>query len=150
MSFLAGWFAGVAAVAMALLVSSCAHRAPYALSAADAKRFGTNVVRMTVAGRAEPVILGLDGCEVQRAQIAHGEIVGWKTILGADGSYPRFLTVCTHQSISYDGKYVWTFLCAQAIGAGGGCANGGNYRSADSVRWEKQGVRGVFHRAPFP
>jgi hypothetical protein len=143
----AGW--AVAAIAMCAFAGGCGHREPYALSKADAERFGPDIARLSVQGRVEPVILGLAGCQVFRAQTARGEIVGWQTILTADGTYPRFMTACSRQHIGLDGKYVRVFLCAQAIGAGGGCANGGNYRSADSVVWEKQGVPGVFLRAPF-
>jgi hypothetical protein len=38
------------------------------------------------------------------------------------------------QSIEYKNGRVEVFLCAQAIGAGGGCANGGLYWSARGER----------------
>ena len=137
-------------LAIAALLASCAPREPYALSAADAKRFGPNVARLSVSSRPEPVILGVVDCHVERAQVANGAITGWKTILEADGTYPKFMTACTRQSIRLEHGYAYVFLCRQAIGAGGGCVNGGNYRTADSVRWEKEGVRGTFTRTPFP
>jgi len=121
-----------------VLLSGCAHE-PYAISGTDRERFKAGIIRATLAGRTDPLIEGVSDCTVYRAEIAHEDIVGWKAVLGADwgASYPKFMTVCTRQSIAYDGKYVTVLLCAQAIGAGGGCANGGSYRSRDGEhRWQ--------------
>ena len=89
------------------------------------------------------MILGASDCKLYRASIQHQDIVGWETTLAADwgANYAAFMTVCTDESVSWDGKYVNAYFCAQAIGAGGGCANGGNYRSKTGARpwWISRG-----------
>jgi hypothetical protein len=79
------------------------------------------------------MIFGLNDCIVYKAQTAHDDIVGWSVVLASDwgqSSYPKWATVCTSEHIRYNGKYVVVDFCAQAIGAGGGCAGGGGaYRS---------------------
>jgi hypothetical protein len=124
-----------AAVAM-LLISGCSAHVPYAISSDDQKRFGKNLIVVHQPHRAGPLILGANGCKLYRARIEHQDIVGWDVTLAADwgGSYPAFMTVCTQESLSWDGKYVRVSFCAQAIGAGGGCANGGDYRSRTGAR----------------
>lgn len=47
-------------------------------------------------------------------------------------------TTCTRQSLSKEGEYAIASLCRQAIGAGGGCASSGTYRTRDGEKWEKQ------------
>jgi len=96
----------------------------------------------------EPLIEGLEGCSVYRAQFQNEQISGWKVVLSADwgGTYPAFLTGCVDESIAYRKGEVRVYLCARAIGAGGGCNNGGYYRSKtgerpwltswDQRRWE--------------
>lgn len=126
------------AVTAGLLLSGCSHK-PYTLSDADRERFKAGIIRVAPAGESDPLIEGLSDCAVYKAEVAREEIVGWKKVLGADwgAAYPGFLTACTQQSIKFDGKYVYVRLCAQAIGAGGGCANGGAYRSHDGEhRWQ--------------
>jgi hypothetical protein len=47
--------------------------------------------------------------------------------------------------MKYDGRYIVVSFCAQALGAGGGCAGGdGTYRSrkGDAQGWEIEGYRG--------
>jgi hypothetical protein len=122
-----------------LIAAGCGPHVPFALSKADADRFKGNVLRIDVPGH-DPKIFGISDCVVYRAQTAHGDIVGWTVVLASDwgGSYPKWYTVCTRSHIGYDGKYINAFLCAQAIGAGGGCADGGDYRSrtGDVQGWE--------------
>jgi len=128
-----------AAIAVALLCAACASRQPFELSGDDQKRFGDRVLRVSAAAKGEPAIFGVSDCTVFQARTAHDEIIGWDVVLRSDwgASYPKFMTSCTRQSIRYDGRYVRVFLCAQALGAGGGCVNGGNYRRADPRRrWE--------------
>jgi hypothetical protein len=112
------------------LVAGCGPHVPYQLSQGDADRFKGNLLRIDVPGR-DPKIFGINDCIVYRAQIEHQDIVGWTVVLASDwgGSYPKWYTACTRSSIAYDGKFINVFLCAQAIGAGGGCADGGDYRS---------------------
>lgn len=97
--------------------------------------FGPQLIRFTEVGEKGPVLLGLDNCKVYRAKIEQGVVLGWEMVL--KGFYP-FFTACTQQSIEYDGHYARVFLCEQAIGAGGGCAAGGNYRSLDGSNWEEK------------
>ncbi len=129
------WFA-----AAAVLVA-CAPHVPFALSQADQNRFGDRVLKVAVRGH-DPMIFGMNNCIVYKAQTAHDDIVGWTVVLASDwgqSSYPKWLTGCTSESIRYDGKYVIVDMCAQAIGAGGGCGGGGGtYRSkrGDVVGWE--------------
>jgi len=47
-------------------------------------------------------------------------------------------TTCTRQEIKLEGEYLKVFLSQQAVGAGGGNAGGGNYRSKNGRDWEKQ------------
>lgn len=128
-------FALIAAAAAAATVAGCAHK-PYAISDADRQRFGKNLIVVTLPNRADPLILGADGCKLYRARIEHRDIVGWDVTLAADwaGSYPGFMTACMRESLAWDGKYVRVSFCALAIGAGGGCTNGGDYRSRTGAR----------------
>lgn len=122
--------------------AGCAPHVPYALSKADLARFG-NVLRVARPNHA-PLIFGLDDCVLYKARTAHDDIVGWDVVLASDwgqSSYPKWATVCTSQHVKYDGKYVVASFCAQAIGAGGGCAGGdGTYRSrtGDAQGWQIQ------------
>ncbi|HLY02378.1 MAG TPA: hypothetical protein VKR56_07750 [Candidatus Cybelea sp.] len=124
-----------------VMAAGCAHHLPYALSSADQARFGTSVLRVNVAGHA-PMILGLNDCILYRARTAHEDIVGWEVVLASDWgmhSYPKWMTGCTSQHVAYNGRYVVASFCAQALGAGGGCAGGdGTYRSrtADPASWQ--------------
>jgi hypothetical protein len=45
--------------------------------------------------------------------------------------------VCTRQSLRKEGDYAIASLCRKAIGAGGGCASSGTYRTRDGDKWEK-------------
>jgi hypothetical protein len=96
------------------------------------------------------MIFGLNDCVVYKATTAHQDITGWNVVLASDwgqSSYPKWATVCTSEHIKYDGKYVVVDFCAQAIGAGGGCAGGdGTYRSrkGDAEGWQIEGNKGWF------
>ena len=142
----AGLGRAVLALLFAVLVCACARRVPFALSAADASRFG-NVLRVAVPGH-DPMIFGLNSCTLYKAKTAHDEIVGWTVVLASDwgqSSYPKWATACTAQHVRYDGKYVIADFCAQAFGAGGGCAGGdGTYRSrtGDAQGWQIRSGKG--------
>jgi len=128
-------------LACAGLVAACAHHVPFALTQDDQARFGDRVLRVPVAGH-DPMIFGLNDCVMYKAQTAHDDIVGWTVVLASDwgmSSYPKWATGCTSQHMRYDGKYVVVSFCAQAFGAGGGCAGGdGTYRSrtGDAQGWQ--------------
>lgn len=129
------------------LAACAAPPKPYELSKDDQARFGDRVLRVAVSGRA-PMIFGLSDCVLYKAQTANQQITGWTVVLASDwgmSSYPKWLTGCTSQTVRYDGKYVIASFCAQAIGAGGGCAGGdGTYRSrtGDAHGWQIQTDRG--------
>jgi hypothetical protein len=127
------FFFGLLAVCV---LSACTHT-PYAISQSDRDRFGKDLVVVHLPGRSDPLILGLSGCKLYRARIEHQDIVGWDVTLAADWgavSYPGFMTACVDESLAWDGQYVKVSLCARAIGAGGGCTNGGEYRSRTGAR----------------
>ena len=127
-----------AALATLVASSACAH-IPYEISGADRTRFGKNLITVHVPGKTDPLILGATDCKLYRATIEHQDIVGWQVTLAADwgATYPAFMTACLNESLAWDGKYVKVYFCARAIGAGGGCTNGGNYRSRTGARpWE--------------
>ncbi|HTA39205.1 MAG TPA: hypothetical protein VK760_09025 [Candidatus Acidoferrales bacterium] len=130
-----------ALIAAFSILAACAPHVPFALSKDDQSRFGADVVRVNVPGH-DPMIFGMNDCIVYKAKTAHDDIVGWDVVLASDWgqhSYPKWMTGCTSQSIKYDGKYVVVDMCAQALGAGGGCAGGGGtYRSrkGDAVGWQ--------------
>jgi hypothetical protein len=128
-------------LSIAAILASCAPHVPFALSKDDQARFQDRVLRVAVPGR-DPMIFGLNDCIAYKAKTAHGDIVGWSVVLASDwgqSSYPKWATACTSQHIRYDGRYVVVDFCAQAFGAGGGCAGGGGtYRSrtGDARGWQ--------------
>lgn len=133
----------VAAIVAVVATAGCAHT-PYAMSDADRQRFGNDLIVVKIPGRTDPLILGASGCKLYRARIEHQDIVGWDVTLASDwgaSSYPGFMTACVHESLAWDGKYVRVSFCALAIGAGGGCTNGGDYRSRTGARpwWISRG-----------
>ncbi len=131
----------LAASCIVTALAACAPHVPFALSNDDKSRFADRVLRVDVPGH-DPMIFGMNDCIVYRAKSAHDDIVGWDVVLASDwgqSSYPKWMTGCTSESIKYDGKYVVVDMCAQALGAGGGCAGGGGtYRSrkGDPTSWE--------------
>jgi hypothetical protein len=141
----------LAAAFVAAMAASCAPHVPYALSSADQTRFGGLVLRTPPQKNGAPLIFGLDDCTLYKAQTEHQDITGWRITLRSDwgGSYPKFFTACTAQSIKYAGGYVIVHFCAQAFGAGGGCADGGDYRSRDGEHhWQYADVSD--HWDPLP
>ncbi len=130
-------------LAIGTIVAGCAPHVAFALSKDDQARFQGRVLRVPVRGH-DPSIFGLNNCIVYKAQTAHDDIVGWSVVLASDwgqSSYPKWATVCTSQRIRYTGKYIVADFCAQALGAGGGCAGGdGTYRSrtGDAQGWQIQ------------
>jgi len=129
------------------IVAACAPHVAFALSKDDQARFQDRVLRVPVQGY-DPMIFGLNNCIVYKAQTAHDDIVGWTVVLASDwgqSSYPKWATVCASEHMRYDGKYVVADFCAQAIGAGGGCAGGdGTYRSrtGNAQGWQIQVNKG--------
>lgn len=136
----------------AMGAAACAH-VPYAISKDDRSRFGNNLVVAHLPGHNDPLILGARGCKLYRARIEHQDIVGWDVTLAADWgatSYPQFMTGCMDESLAWDGTYVKVYFCALAFGAGGGCTNGGHYRSRTGARpWWISGD-GVHAWTPLP
>jgi len=145
--------AKAALVALVALVvpAACAH-VPYEVSGADRTRFGKNLVTVHVPGKADPLILGAADCKLYRARYDHQDIAGWQVTLAADwgATYPAFMTACLDESLSWDGKYVKVYFCARAIGAGGGCTNGGTYRSRTGARPWQISLDGGKIWAPLP
>ena len=133
----------VAALLASTVLAACTH-VPYVVSKDDQERFGKNLITVTLPKRADPLILGASDCKLYRAKIEHQDIVGWDVTLAADWAArtPAFLTGCMDESLSWDGKYVRVYFCARTIGAGGGCNNGGYYRSRTGARpWQSLGDR---------
>ncbi len=97
-----------AAVIVAATSASCAPHVPYALSSSDQQRFGDRVLRTPPQKNGAPLIFGLDDCTLYKAQTEHEDVTGWRIIvLRSDwgASYPKFLTMCTGQSLKYAGDY---------------------------------------------
>jgi hypothetical protein len=118
----------------AVSIGGCGHT-PYAISGEDRHRFAAGLIDVPQPGK-PPLIEGLDNCIVYKAQYDGDRISAWKATLGADwgGSYPSFMTACVDESIAYKNGEVRVYLCARAIGAGGGCNNGGNYKGKSGER----------------
>ena len=124
-----------ACVVTALAIAGCAGK-PYEISSKDRARFSSGLIDVPRRGK-PPLIEGLDNCIVYKAQYDGERISGWKAALGADWggtTYPAFMTGCVDESITYRDGEVRVYLCARAIGAGGGCNNGGYYRSKTGER----------------
>jgi hypothetical protein len=91
-------------------------------------------VKLEVAGRT--VTLQLGDCRVYRVERNFFGSIRKTRVLSSE-FYP-FFTVCTRQSLVRSGDYAIASLCRQAIGAGGGCASSGIYRTKDGEKWEKE------------
>lgn len=139
----------IAVLVLSALVTGCAPHVPFALSNSDQARFQDDLLRVPVRGH-DPMIFGLNDCIAYKAQTAHQDIVGWTVVLASDwgqSSYPKWMTSCTSEHIRDDGTYIIVDFCAQAIGAGGGCAGGdGTYRSrtGDAQGWQIRGGNGWY------
>ncbi|SEL42860.1 hypothetical protein SAMN05518845_107138 [Variovorax sp. YR750] len=91
------------------------------------------VFQGTLAG--QTVHLVVHDCEVLSVrQTAQGRLE-WKSVLAPE-PYP-FPTSCERQSLSFDAGQVTARLGRRAFGAGGCCASGGTYRSADGLIWKR-------------
>jgi len=91
------------------------------------------VFQGTLAG--QPVHLVVHDCEVLRVQQGAQGRIEWTSVLAPE-PYP-FPTACERQSLSFDAGQVTAKLGRRAFGAGGCCASGGTYRSADGLNWKK-------------
>jgi hypothetical protein len=105
----------------------------------DTKLEGTPV-DLSVDGRT--VTLQLGDCRVYKIERRWFRAPRKTKVLTTD-FYLGF-TVCTRQSLRKDGDYAIASLCRQAIGAGGGCASSGTYRSRDGEKWEKESNDGTW------
>ena len=90
-------------------------------------------VKLDVAGRT--VTLQLGDCRVYRVERNFFGSIRKTRVLSSE-FYP-FFTLCTRQSLIRSGDYAIASLCRQAVGAGGGCASSGTYRTKDGEKWEK-------------
>ncbi|NVM90895.1 hypothetical protein FHT32_004552 [Variovorax sp. SG517] len=91
------------------------------------------VFQGTLAGQA--VYLVVHDCEVLRVQQTAQGRLEWKSVLAPE-PYP-LPTACERQSLSFDAGQLTARLGRRAFGAGGCCASGGTYRSADGLTWKK-------------
>jgi len=128
------WLPAALTVVAVSLACACSHR-PYEIAAEDRERFRAGIIDVASPGK-PPLIEGLDNCVLWKAQYDGDRISGWKAALGADwgGRYPAFMTGCMDQAVHYRNGEVRVYLCTRAIGAGGGCNNGGYYRSRTGER----------------
>ncbi|WP_295987470.1 hypothetical protein [uncultured Variovorax sp.] len=83
----------------------------------------------------QPVHLVVHDCEVLRVRQGAQGRLEWETVLAPE-LYP-FPTACERQSLSFDAGQLTATLGRRAFGAGGCCASGGTYRSADGLTWKK-------------
>jgi hypothetical protein len=120
---------GRIAIRALLLVFSCG-----AVGCRDHTPLEGTPVELRVDGRA--ITLQMGDCRVYKVERNwFGSIRNQTRVLSGD-FYLGF-TVCTRQSLRKDGDYAIATLCRQAVGAGGGCASSGTYRSRDGEKWEK-------------
>ncbi|MET3474308.1 hypothetical protein [Variovorax atrisoli] len=91
------------------------------------------VFQGTLAG--QPVHLVVHDCEVLRVRQGPQGRLEWTSVLAPE-PYP-LPTACERQSLSFDAGQVTARLGRRAFGAGGCCASGGTYRSADGLTWKK-------------
>ena len=100
----------------------------------DDTRLEGEPVRLDVGGHT--VTLQLGDCRVYKVERRFLRGTRKTRVLSMD-FYLGF-TVCTRQSLRKEGDYAIASLCRQAIGAGGGCASSGTYRTRDGAKWEKE------------
>ena len=92
------------------------------------------VFKGVLAGQS--VFLLVHDCEVFLVEpLEKGEVRWEKKVLAPD-PYP-FFTSCQRQSIRYEAGVLRVTLGRMALGAGGCCATGGDYRSTDGRSWKK-------------
>lgn len=100
----------------------------------DDTRLEGTPVELSVDGRT--VTLQMGDCRIYKVERNWLGTTHKTRVLSTD-FYLGF-TACTRQSLSKEGNYAIASLCRQAIGAGGGCASSGTYRTRDGDKWEKQ------------
>jgi hypothetical protein len=72
-----------------------------------------------------------DGDKVARTQVLKPGMYLW-------------FTACLEKKIWVEDGYLRVYLLNRALGAGGGNASGGDYRSKDGMKWEKQSGGGWY------
>lgn len=102
--------------------------------------------RVAVPGAA--VDVALDGCDLYRT--ARGTS-GWTAVAlpFAPGQYPRFITACSRANAEVVDGLLYVSICAQAIGAGGGCGRAGTFRSRDATTWERHNAHPSSAKEPL-
>jgi hypothetical protein len=98
---------------------------------------GRKIYRDTVQGK--PLALLQDSCKVYRLE-ATSEGVTEHEVLRP--GFVLWFTGCIDQRVWRDGEYIFAELNNRQIGAGGGNASGGTYRSKNAMEWEKQTQKG--------
>jgi hypothetical protein len=111
------------------------------------------IFRDQVEGK--PLVLLLEGCKVYRLDVTGKDVKGkdvkGKDVKGRDvkgeevtqsevlrPGFVLWFTGCVSQKAWREGEYIFAELVNQQVGAGGGNASGGTYRSRNAVDWEKQ------------
>jgi len=127
----------ITASAAGLLLAGCDRANPAPPPSAEEVAIRTappeQVFQGTLAG--QPVHLVVHDCEVLRVRQGAQGRIEWTSVLAPE-PYP-FPTACERQSLSFDAGQVTARLGRRAFGAGGCCASGGTYRSADGLDWKK-------------
>jgi len=127
----------ITASAAGLLLAGCDRVNPAPPPSAEEVAIRTappeQVFQGTLAG--QPIHLVVHDCEVLRVQQGAQGRIEWTSVLAPE-PYP-FPTACERQSLSFDAGHVTARLGRRAFGAGGCCASGGTYRSADGLDWKK-------------
>ena len=100
------------------------------------------VLRHTLSAR--PLALMVHECKV--FDLADTPRKGGKRTAVLTTEFYPWPTVCTRQSITADSAWVTVSLGRTGLGAGGCCATGGTYRSADGRVWEREGTGGAWTR----
>ncbi len=97
----------------------------------EESKTGGIVFQTTLSG--QEIAFLLSGCKLYRLD-ASSEKVARELVL--EGDFYLGFTTCMKQSIREQDGYVRVFLLKPALGAGGGNAGGGTYRSRDGRHWE--------------
>jgi hypothetical protein len=121
-----------------LALQSCRHRPTpeERLEIFIQKKIATGyktVFRDQVEGKT--VVLLLEDCKVYRLESAGEEVTQTEVLRPG---FVLWFTGCMSQKVWRDGGYLFAELVNMQVGAGGGNASGGTYRSKNAVDWEKQ------------
>ena len=81
--------------------------------------------------------IAFSGCDVYQSA-PDSRVWNKVALIYKEGSYAKILTGCTHTDSWRDDAWLYISTCAQAIGAGGGCARGGTFRTQDGIQWFRQ------------